>query len=138
MAQSGRFGLSLRILAVLASEPDAMHTSAEIAATLSESAVMVRRCFLLLHKQGLIEQRKGPHGGARLKLAPKQIGLGDIYLATEGDWLAFNEPAISGLLRRVREDGIEAMNETTLAQVLKRIRKHTAASNGNGSSKRRA
>ena len=137
MAQSGRFGLSLRILAVLASQPDAMHTSAEIAATLSESAVMVRRCFLLLHKQGLIEQRKGPHGGARLKLSPKQIGLGDIYLATEGDWLAFNEPAISGLLRRVREDGIEAMNETTLAQVLKRIRKHTDASNGNGSSKRR-
>jgi len=63
-----------------------MHTSAEIADKLSESAVMVRRCFLLLHKKGLIEQRKGPHGGARLKLPPKQIGLGDIYLATEDDW----------------------------------------------------
>ena len=98
---------------------------------------MVRRCFLLLHKQGLIEQRKGPHGGARLKLPPKQIGLGDVYLATEGDWLALKEPAISGLLRRVREDGIEAMNETTLAQVLKRIRKHADAANSNGSNKRR-
>ena len=96
-----------------------MHTSAEIADKLSESAVMVRRCFLLLHKKGLIEQRKGPHGGARLKLPPKQIGLGDIYLATEDDWLALDEPVISGLLRRVREDGIDAMNETTLAQVLK-------------------
>jgi len=138
MAQSGRFGLSLRILTVLASEPEAMHTSADIAAKLSESAVMVRRCFLLLHKQGLIEQRKGPHGGARLKLSPKQIGLGDIYLATESDWLALNEPAISGLLRRVREDGVEAMNETTLSQVLKRIRKHGAVSGGNGSSKRRS
>jgi DNA-binding IscR family transcriptional regulator len=138
MAQSGRFGLSLRILTVLASEPDAMHTSAEIAAKLSESAVMVRRCFLLLHKKGFIEQRKGPHGGARLKLSPKQIGLGDIYVATEGDWLAISEPAISGLLRRVRDDGIEAMNETTLAQVLKRIRKHSASVNGNGSGKRHA
>lgn len=132
MAQSGRFGLSLRILTVLASEPEAMHTSADIAAKLSESAVMVRRCFLLLHKQDLIEQRKGPHGGARLKLSPKQIGLGDVYLATEGDWLKMKEPAISGLLRRVRDDGIDAMNETTLSQVLKRIRKHSGNGSANG------
>lgn len=132
MAQSGRFGLSLRILAVLASQPDAMHTSAEIAATLSESAVMVRRCFLLLHKQGLIEQRKGPHGGARLKLSPKQIGLGDVYVATEDDWLDVDDPAISGLMKRVRENGMSAMNETTLSQMLKRIRKAGRNHSGNG------
>lgn len=121
---------------MLASEPESMHTSADIAGKLTESAVMVRRCFLLLHKKGLIEQRKGPHGGARLKLPPKQIGLGDVYVATEGDWLALDEPALSGLLRRAREDGIEAMNETTLAQVLKRIRKHSSTGNGSGSRKR--
>ena len=121
---------------MLASEPESMHTSADIAGKLTESAVMVRRCFLLLHKKGLIEQRKGPHGGARLKLPPKQIGLGDVYVATEGDWLALEEPALSGLLRRAREDGIEAMNETTLAQVLKRIRKHSSTGNGSGSRKR--
>jgi len=131
MAQSGRFALSLRILTVLASEPGTMHTSAEIAGSLKESAVMVRRCFLLLQKQGLIEQRKGPHGGARLKLAPKQIGLGDVYVATEGDWLAVADPAITGLMKRVRADGMDAMNETTLAQMLKRIRK----AGGNGSHK---
>ena len=135
MAQSGRFALSLRILTVLASEPDTMHTSAEIAESLKESAVMVRRCFLLLQKKGLIEQRKGPNGGARLKLAPKQIGLGDVYVATENDWLAMSDPAISGLMKRVREDGISAMNDTTLAQMLKRIRKHAGKSgNRNGSS----
>jgi DNA-binding IscR family transcriptional regulator len=134
MAQSGRFALSLRILTVLASEPDTMHTSAKIAESLKESAVMVRRCFLLLKKKGLIEQRKGPSGGARLKLAPKQIGLGDVYLATEGDWLAVTDPAISALMNRVREDGLSAMNDTTLAQKLKRIRKHGGKShNGNGS-----
>jgi DNA-binding IscR family transcriptional regulator len=127
MAQSGRFGLSLRILTVLASEPGSMHTSAAIADTLTESAVMVRRCFLLLHKKGLIEQRKGPHGGARLKLPPKQIGLGDVYVATEGDWLVLDDPAISGLLKRVRAEGVTAMNDTTLAQILKRIRKKAPA-----------
>lgn len=103
-----------------------MHTSADIAEQLTESAVMVRRCFLLLHKQGLIEQRKGPHGGARLKLSPKQIGLGDIYVATENDWLMLDDPTISGLLKRVRSEGVNAMNDTTLAQILKRIRKKSA------------
>ena len=113
-----------------------MHTSAEIAGSLKESAVMVRRCFLLLHKQGLIEQRKGPHGGARLKLAPKQIGLGDVYVATEGDWLAVHDPNIAGLMKRVREDGMDAMNETTLAQMLKRIRKAGGKGhNGSGAHK---
>jgi len=112
-----------------------MHTSAAIAEKLSESAVMVRRCFLLLHKKGLIEQRKGPHGGAKLKLAPKQIGLGDVYLATEVDWLVFEDPTIAGLLKRVREEGVLAMNETTLAQILKRIRKKGSPSRShNGAS----
>src|SRR6478672_13037048 len=130
MAHSGRFGLSLRILTVLASEPEAMHTSAEIADKPSESAVMVRRCFLLLHKKGLIEQRKGPHGGARLTLPPKQIGLGDVYVATEDDWLVMDDPTIAGLLKRVRAEGVLAMNETTLAQILKRIRKKSPAAKG--------
>jgi len=94
---------------------------------------MVRRCFLLLHKSGLIEQRKGPHGGAKLSLPAKQIGLGDVYLATEGDWLVLGDPTIAGLLKRVRDEGVTAMNETTVAQILKRIRKkasHTGSSNG--------
>jgi len=103
-----------------------MQTSAVIADKLAESAVMVRRCFLLLHKQGLIDQRKGPHGGAKLKLPPKQIGLGDIYAASEDGWLSLNEPAIGGLLKRATDDGVQALNETTLAQVLKRIRKSSS------------
>jgi len=88
------------VLAVLASEPDAMHTSAAIAETLKESAVMVRRTFLLLHKAGLIVQRKGPHGGAKLKLPAKQIGLGDVFEATAGDWLHLDDKAVNGWMRR--------------------------------------
>lgn len=100
-----------------------MLTSAEIAETLQESAVMVRRSFLLLHKAGLIMQRKGPHGGARLKLPPKQIGLGDVFAATAGDWLSIEDKAIAGLMKKVREDAIDAMNEHSLAGVVKRVRK---------------
>lgn len=100
-----------------------MKTSAEIAEALQESAVMVRRAFLLLHGAGLIEQKKGPRGGARLKLPPKQVGLGDVFAATAGDWLSVEDRSIAGLLKKVREDAIEAMNEHSLAQVMKRVKK---------------
>jgi DNA-binding IscR family transcriptional regulator len=123
MAQSGRFQLSVRVLTVLASEPDAMHTSAVIAKTLKESAVMVRRTFLLLHKAGLIEQRKGPNGGARLKLPAKQIGMGDVFEASAGDWLSIDDKAVSGWMKKVRGDAVSAMNEHSLAGVVKRMKK---------------
>src|SRR5215475_9030353 len=123
MAQSGRFQLSVRVLTVLAEEPDAMHTSASIADELKESAVMVRRTFLLLHKAGLIEQRKGPNGGAKLKVPAKQIGLGDVFVATAGEWLTVENKAVAGLMKRVRADAVEAMNEHSLAGVVKRLRK---------------
>jgi len=123
MAQSGRFQLSVRVLAVLAEEPDTMHTSIAIAEALNESAVMVRRTFLLLHKAGLIVQRKGPHGGAKLKIAAKQIGIGDVFEATAGDWLNVDDKAVSTLMKKVRGDAVAAMNEHSLAGVVKRLKK---------------
>ena len=123
MAQSERFQLSIKVLAVLASEPDAMHTSSAIAETLKESAVMVRRTFLLLHRAGLIVQKKGPHGGAKLKLSPKQIGLGDVFEASAGDWLSVEDKAVAGLMKKVRGDAVAAMNDHSLAGVVKRLKK---------------
>jgi Rrf2 family transcriptional regulator, repressor of oqxAB len=124
MAQNARFALSLRVLAVLASGPDAMHTSASIADELKESAVMVRRSFLLLHKAGLIVQRKGPNGGAKLKIPAKQIGLGDIFSATAGEWMTVDNNALTGLMKKVQADAVAAMNEHSLSGVVKRLKKH--------------
>ena len=115
--------MSLRVLAVLATEPDSMHTSAAIAESLKESAVMVRRTFLLLHKAGLIVQRKGPNGGAKLKVPAKQIGLGDVFDATAGDWLDADNKALAGLMKKVRSDAVAAMNEHSLAGVVKRLKR---------------
>lgn len=126
MAQSGRFQLSVRVLAVLAGAPDRMQTSTAIAEELGESAVMVRRTFLLLQKAGLIVQRKGPNGGARLLHSAKQIGMGDVYAAAEREWMSLGEGdagSLGGLMKKVRKEAMEAMNETTLAQVVKRLRK---------------
>jgi len=123
VAHSRRFSLSLRILAVLGTAPNAMHTSAAIAKKLSESAAVVRRHFRLLEKSGFIEKRRGYKGGARLKAASHEIGVGDVYLAVEANWLASNDPTISRLLKRAREEVVVVMNETTLAQILKYMKR---------------
>jgi DNA-binding IscR family transcriptional regulator len=123
MAQNGRFGLSVRVLAFLALAPDTMQTSAAIAESLRTSPVMVRRVFSALSKAGFIVQRKGPQGGAKLRLPAKSIGLGDVFAATAGTWPVIGEKAIDAVLNRIREDAVTAMNETTLATLAKKLKK---------------
>lgn len=123
MAQNGRFGLSVRVLAVLALTPDKMQTSAVLAERLQTSPVMVRRAFVTLHKAGFLVQRKGPQGGAKLKIGAKTIGLGDVFAAAGGEWPVTGEKSVDALLKRVREDAVEAMNETTIAALAKKMRK---------------
>ena len=81
---------------------------------------MVRRLFGVLHRAGFIVQRKGPNGGARLKQTPKSIGLGAVYLAVEPDWLRTGDATLDAATQRVRKDAIAAMNETSLAALIKR------------------
>ena len=119
---NGRFDLGLRVLVLLAEDPGKMYTSATIAESLGDSAVMVRRAFLHLHEAGFIAQRKGPNGGARLKLSPKEIGLGDLFAASSKDWMLIGDKALESMLRRTQADAVRAMNETTLAQVVKRLK----------------
>ena len=84
---------------------------------------MVRRLFGVLHRAGFIMQRKGPSGGARLKQPAKSIGLGDIFIAIEPDWLVTNDSGLDTALARARKDALAAMNETNLATILKRRKK---------------
>ena len=123
MAQNGRFGLSVRLLALLAQAPDTLHTSAALAEELGTGAVMVRRLFPALHKAGFIVQHKGPGGGAKLKVSAKAIGLGDVFKATERGWLHTGEKAVDSILKRAHVDAAAAMNETTIATVVKKMKK---------------
>ncbi len=100
-----------------------MLTSAAIGEELGVSPVMVRRSFLLLQKGGWIIQRKGPNGGARLNVAAKQIGVGDLFAAVSGKWLADEHAGVESLLKKVRTAAVAAMNETTVAHVVKRLRR---------------
>ena len=128
MAQNERFRLSMQVLAVLASEPEATHTSELIARELKKSPEMVRLAFQPLHKAGFIMQRKGPHGGAKLKVPPKQIRIGDVFEATSGEWISVPDKALAGLMNKVRAHAVDAMNHHSLAQVVKKMPKHGVGS----------
>ena len=112
---------------LLARDPAAMITSAAIAEELGESAVMVRRLFPPLHKAGLIAQKKGPSGGAKLLVGPKSIGLGDVYSAIEPDWFIAGpseaEKPLASAFKKLRANTIEAMNETTIASIARKTKK---------------
>jgi DNA-binding IscR family transcriptional regulator len=123
MAQNGRFGLSVRLLAKLAEAPDKLHTSATLAEALGTGPVMVRRLFPALHQAGFIVQHKGPGGGAKLKVSPKAIGLGDVMQASESGRVHTGEKAVDGVLKRVHADAVRAMNETSIASVVKKMKK---------------
>jgi DNA-binding IscR family transcriptional regulator len=123
MAQNGKFGLSLRVLAYLAQAPAGMHTSAAIAEALETSPVMVRRVFAPLHEAGFITQRKGPLGGAQLKASAKGIGFGDVYRAVGGGWPSSGDKAADALLAKSRQHVFAAMNEITIAGLIKKQKK---------------
>lgn len=123
MAQNGRFGLSVRLLAKLAEEPEKLHTSAALAEALGTGPVMVRRLFPALHRAGFIVQQKGPGGGAKLKVAAKAIGLGDVLVASERRSTETGEKAMDAVLARAQRDAVKAMNETSIASVVKRLRR---------------
>jgi hypothetical protein len=58
-----------------------------------------------------------------LKVPAKQIGLGDVFEATAGDWLSLEDKAVSGWMKKVRGDALAAMNEHSLAGMVKRMKK---------------
>jgi Rrf2 family protein len=83
MAVNTRFATGVHALALLASEPDVLQTSDDVAGKLNTNPVVIRRVFSLLHQAGLVESQKGPHGGSRLARAAKSITLAEIYSALD-------------------------------------------------------
>lgn len=130
MAVNTRFATGVHALALLASEPDVLQTSDDVAGRLNTNPVVIRRVFSLLHQAGLVESQKGPHGGSRLARPAKSITLAEIYGALDGGEL-FHTAILSGPettkigtgLKRIFKDAEEAMREelakTTLSDLVK-------------------
>jgi Rrf2 family protein len=95
MAVNTRFATGVHALALLASEPDVLQTSDDVAGKLNTNPVVIRRVFSLLHQAGLVASQKGPRGGSRLARPANTIHLGEIYSALDGGDL-FHTATLSG------------------------------------------
>jgi Rrf2 family protein len=132
MALNTRFATGIQALVLLASEPDKLHRSQDVARTLKTNSVVVRRIFLQLGRAGLIKSHKGPSGGSKLGLPAKEITLRDIHRAVHPDgFLAKAElsaiPVLRSELKDIFADASRAfekeLNQTTLSQLVKKAQK---------------
>ena len=115
----------------MASEPERMRTSAEIAAHAGTNAVVVRRVLGILRNAGLLISEKGHTGGWRLAQAPAQISLADVYLALNDPLVANRgmdmapgcsiehrvQTRVAHILAEVEEALIQKLAETSIASI---------------------
>lgn len=132
MGLNSRFATAIDALALLAAEPDKLHTSQSVARILSTNSVVIRRIFLQLGESGLIVSHKGPSGGSKLARAAKEITLRDIHRAINHDGIV-QAPSSSGtrglqpVLKSVFNDATRAfekeLDQTSLSQLVKKAAK---------------
>lgn len=72
------------VLAQMAREPDAVHTAAGLAESTRVNLPTVSKLLKLLTKGGVLESRRGAHGGYALARPPVKISAADIIDAIEG------------------------------------------------------
>jgi Rrf2 family protein len=136
MAVNYRFATAVHTLVLLASEPEELQTSIQIAEELNTNPVVIRRILASLHKADLVTSSKGPSGGSRLARAAKAITLGDIYRALEngplfhlpkggGSTIARIDAPLIKIFGSAQHSLEEALDQTSLAQILKRSARKT-------------
>ncbi len=81
MKRNSRLSLALHTLGHMASEPESVRTSADIAKHSGTNPVVVRRVLGMLREAHLLESEKGHSGGWRLAKSPDAITLADVYVA---------------------------------------------------------
>lgn len=83
MKRNSRLSLALHTLGHMASEPERVRRSADIAAHAGTNPVVVRRVLGCLRRAGLLLSEGGHAGGWRLARPPQDITLADVYLALD-------------------------------------------------------
>ncbi|HTO39532.1 MAG TPA: Rrf2 family transcriptional regulator [Rhizomicrobium sp.] len=74
---------ALRLLMLLALEPDELHTIEEVARRYNVSRNHLMKVAQTIAQQGFIESLRGRGGGLRLARPPRRINLGAVVRSTE-------------------------------------------------------
>lgn len=118
------------VLTVLAAEPGAVLSAAELAERAGLEAPTVAKVLKPLAQAGLVEGFRGVHGGYRLARAPEAIGLLEIVTAIEGppgitecsvhdgNCTLERRCGVRANWRRINDVVIDALRGVTLAQML--------------------
>jgi Rrf2 family nitric oxide-sensitive transcriptional repressor len=77
---------ALRLLMLLALEPDHVHTIEEVSGRYGVSRNHLNKIAQTLAQAGFIESQRGRGGGVRLARAPEAINLGRVVRATEDNF----------------------------------------------------
>ena len=120
----------LRMLMRLASAPDRVFSSADLAEEFQLSRNHLSKIMQKLGRAGLVQTRRGGGGGASLARAPEQIRLGDVVRVLEegqalvecfqtngGDCPIDGRCRLKARLRVAEMAFIENLNRSTLADV---------------------
>lgn len=131
MKRNSRLSLALHTLGHMASEPERMRTSADIASHAGTNPVVVRRVLGKLREAGLLASEKGHAGGWRLARSPHQITLADVYLALDESLIASDadlntsscsvehvlQRKVASVMEDIERSLIERLASTTIAEV---------------------
>lgn len=123
MKRNSRLSLALHTLSHMASDPDRVRTSKDIADHAGTNPVVVRRVLGRLREAGLLVSEKGHSGGWRLARPPQEVTLADIYLALDERLIASrtNEPnsecSVEHALHRRVSDVMEEIERSLIARL---------------------
>jgi len=76
--------IGLHTMAFLVAYPEKLIPTWEIAQRLAVSEAHLAKVLQRLTKAGLVESIRGPHGGVKLDVKPKDVSLLEVYEAIEG------------------------------------------------------
>ncbi len=123
---------ALRMLFLLAIEPDELHTIEEISTRYDISRNHLMRVAQTLAQSGFVESTRGRNGGLRLARQPENINVGAVVRATEDNFnlvecltAAENNCRIAstcglrGPLEEALAAFLEVLNHYTLADLVK-------------------
>ena len=142
MSCNSRFAVAIHILGVLAYSQPQRLTSEVIACSVNTNPVVIRRILGELRRANLVVSQTGNGGGWQLQRAAENITLLDAYAAVrEGALLQIHKQlpnpactigygvrqALSGIFEEAETALEEKLAQTTLADMLRRVKAQTCS-----------